>query len=798
MSTINTSTVITSSTVGSYSWPVTITGNGTVVTIGTNLVFSNANQYFQQNGENIVIDGSGHTIDISGVTNYGGCISTLNFNIMTVKDLGITASNGSTLNNNAGWIIRTQCPNTIVINCYSTGPMSNINTGGIFGKDCDNCTAIECYSTGIISGENAGGIFGFINSNWNSSLTATCVQCYSTGAISGTNAGGIYGLVQLGGTYIATNCYSRGNVTGSNAGGIVGLHGDYPLCIITNCYSLGSVTGSNAGGILGLLYNNSERSTPVHCYAANGTWSNTTANANLTGVGTTVWNTTTTPYTLLPVTRINTSTVITSSTIGSYNWPIIVNGSGTIITIGTDLVFPDTTHHFIINSGSNIVIDGSGHTIDISINNDGVTTFYGCVQNSTGVSLTVKNLGITASNGSTIVENAGWLIKYNSQNVSVNNCYSTGPISNPQTGGIFGARCNNSSASGCYSTGIISGTNAGGIFGARCNNSSASGCYSTGIISGTNAGGIFGARCNNSSASGCYSTGIISGTSAAGGIFGYNCYNSSASGCYSTGIISGRNEGGIFGQDCYNSYASGCYSTGIISGRNAGGIFGSINSNWNSYTSTATSCYSTGAISGTNAGGIYGIVQVGGTYIATNCYSRGNVTGSNAGGIIGLHSDYPTCVVTNCYSAGTLVNSNYGILGLLYNNSEITTPVHCYAANGSWSNTTANANLTGVGTTVWNNKRTPYTLLYFDPNTTTNTISSPYTQFNQSSINNAYSWPVALSNDPSHNYVFDFISNVNFNRSQYFIRNGQLVTLVASSIPVTIANSDTVVCSPFQ
>ena len=104
--------------------------------------------------KNITIDGQNSIVEISGVTGYPGLVqngdsSTNGKNNIIIKNLGVTATNGSTLGDSAGWVgqrymnkgVGTTCH---VTNCNSTGDISPIESGGIFGANSQG-TATNCY-----------------------------------------------------------------------------------------------------------------------------------------------------------------------------------------------------------------------------------------------------------------------------------------------------------------------------------------------------------------------------------------------------------------------------------------------------------------------------------------------------------------------------------------------------------------------------------------------------------------------------------------------------------------------------
>jgi hypothetical protein len=303
------------------------------------------------------------------------------------------------------------------------------------------------------------------------------------------------------------------------------------------------------------------------------------------------------------------------------------------LIIGSASDASNTNGYFQIGS-QYITFDGNGYNITIS----GLTDYIGLINNGTSTSgtgysnITLQNLIVNSSNGSNLVEGAGWIgqaffgIGIDNTpggivNVITNNCTSSGDILGKQSGGIFGQAVG-------YNYGTVTATN----------------CYSTGVILGESSGGIFG-----------FTTGDNGSVS--------------AENCYSTGDISGKDAGGIFGEAAgYNSgkaNATNCYSTGEISGQEAGGIFGSF-AGFSSGTATATNCYSTGDVIQTYSGGIFGgfAGYTNGIVNATNCYSTGIVV-NLSGGIFG--SIYGTANATNCTfniritGLGTLTSELYSI-----------------------------------------------------------------------------------------------------------------------------------------
>jgi len=275
---------------GSYisiiAWPVTIentnpgSSNITTVQLTENMTLSNTtvgtgssgtDLYFICDSEYITFDGQGFIITISNITDYPGLIqngtsSSDGKTNITIQDIGLTTSNGSTLVTEGGWVAQTLFGKGIsngainVNKCYSTGDIS-VESGGIMGKESlsnmngGSITISECYSTGNIN-ESGGGIFGRLIGFEISSGTIIINECYSTGSI-GVRSGGITGRGTFskssGGALSIENCYSIGQIN-TEGGGICGFNVRFESTGGTvgalNCYTVGTL-GTDAGGIYG-------------------------------------------------------------------------------------------------------------------------------------------------------------------------------------------------------------------------------------------------------------------------------------------------------------------------------------------------------------------------------------------------------------------------------------------------------------------------------------------------------------------------------------------------------------------
>jgi hypothetical protein len=209
------------------------------------------------------------------IQNGGGIFGIDGFNNITIQNIGITTSNGSTLQNNAGWLCQSyfgkNAINNNIINCYSTGYITG-GCGGIVGSYAadsgGSLTINKCFSLGFIDNE-AGGIVG--NNAANSGGTITITNCYSFGEIGGTPSvngagGGIVG--SFANQVNISNCYSLGQISGNYCGGIIGYNfsNNSTSTMITNCYSIGNIIGENSGGIASGIAGGSSYAVIQNCY----------------------------------------------------------------------------------------------------------------------------------------------------------------------------------------------------------------------------------------------------------------------------------------------------------------------------------------------------------------------------------------------------------------------------------------------------------------------------------------------------------------------------------------------------
>jgi hypothetical protein len=353
------------------SFPVQITNtnplstNVLTVKFDTDLVITSANNYFICNSDYITINGQNNTCIFYNVSNCLGLIQNGTSEVngksnIIVMNIGTATSGTSNLADGGAWVCQSYfgstSNNVLVSNCFSTGIIDGLVAGGICGVLTGYSGVIlvtKCYSTGIINGTGAGGICGAGFGAGTNGL-GIVTECFSTGEINGFWSGGICGAFTgyESGRTIVSDCYSRGQING-NAGGICAPASE--ITNITNCYSSGLINGGE--GIYGEP--KGSNATSQNCYVANGSWSDNTANANLTGtpssipgVGS-VWESTAvnTPYLLSPL-----QMTITNVVLGTVDLTIDIIGtnllSATSILLN-DSITPDS---FVINSDTSITV----------------------------------------------------------------------------------------------------------------------------------------------------------------------------------------------------------------------------------------------------------------------------------------------------------------------------------------------------------------------------------------------------------------------------------------------------------
>ena len=369
--------------------------------------------------------------------------------------------------------------------------------------------------------------------------------------------------------------------------------------------------------------------------------------------------------------------------------PIEIRNSNTpnqiSVKLTTNITIDDRNQYFLCGS-SNITYDGNGHNIIIGtdivdypglINNGPSNAQY----NNAHSNITVTNINISFTGEPSLLINNGWICQsYFGQGVSNNlitNCSNTCPITYGNSGGICGAYL---------------GANGGYV---RIEN-----CYNTGSIQNTNTGGI------------------------CGSYLGDNGGTVSISNCYNTSNIISSASGGICG-----SFLAGtitiekCYNIGDILDDDSGGICGQY-AGTNGIT-TIRNCYNIGSISSKRSGGICGSnISPNGSVTIDTCYNLGDInnieSGNNikSGGICGANARFTSII--NSYSYGAFYGSNP---------ENTATATNCYSIDGSWSDSSANANLTNINTKwISIDLDTPFILSAFDSNLySPNYVSETYT-----------------------------------------------------------------------
>lgn len=211
--------------------------------------------YYANNSLNNTLS---NLITNGNITTGGGIVGDYASNNYALLNINKCYTTGNILENNCGSIVGMHCANNfgvISINsCYSSGNITGKKSGGIIGSyggnNNGNVNINKCYSTGNIIGNNSGGIIGSYCSG-----LINVSDCYSSGNILGQNAGGLIGCNSgnFGSVINIINCYSTGNIDGAYAGGITGLNTavNYGKVFISNCYSNGSINGTGSGGIIG-------------------------------------------------------------------------------------------------------------------------------------------------------------------------------------------------------------------------------------------------------------------------------------------------------------------------------------------------------------------------------------------------------------------------------------------------------------------------------------------------------------------------------------------------------------------
>jgi hypothetical protein len=725
--------------------------------------YGDTSGYFISGSSYITFDGSGNTININSITSYPGLIqngtSGANGYEYVVVQNFTTEISGSTLTTYAGWVGQSYFGKGVLGNqitdCLSTGGANANYAGGIVGAFAGSSGGLlnitNCSNTGTASSSYAGGIAGY-RFGYNTSNTCAISGCYSTGNISGSNAGGIVGAdvgyndnVVYTPVVNITNSYSLGTIA-TTCGGICGgtdgsVYTNSPSITITNCYSYGTIVDANSG-IVSTSY--PKTTTQTNVYAAQGTWTDASANASGALTGTPTNLNTSNPGSTWTTLSSNTPYVLSLYNAQLYN-PNSASASSSY-TSAAGLFQPGYTYRIVYSSQTTNVL-----TIRVFVSK-GPAPYYNSYNfntftftNSGAVSTTLIP-SITSSTGvinigfpSTISADGATQSVYLRMNGPIMQ-YSIGTMTTPSTWtslatADFPLIFTNSNASpgptnilrvAATAALVISNTygNTLGYFIAGSSyvtfdgsgntiNISIIPSYSGLIQNGTStANGFANVVVQNFTTAISVSTLATEAGWLCQSYFGKGVTGNQITGCTNTGAVNANYAGGIVGAFAGSSGGllniTNCSNIGSASSSFTGGIAGYRFGYNTSNTCAISGCYSTGAISGSNAGGIVG-ADVGYNDNAlytpvvniTNSYSLGTIA-TTCGGICGgtdggVYTNTPSITITNCYSAGTIVNANSGIVSTSY--PKTTTQTNVYAAQGSqWVNDIANANLTGTPT----------------------------------------------------------------------------------------------------
>jgi len=374
--------------INSNPGPWLISGSNITLTFGENFTISNTNQYFQITGSNVTINGANKIITVDGLNGFNGLFDASNANASSaeIKNIGVITINFTNTGGNGGYISRTLNKATIS-NCYSTGLIQGNSTGGIVG-DQNSGLVRNCFTTGNL-GSYTGGIVGPLNSG-------VITNCYTTGNIFGALAGGIAGYSSSG---VIQNCYTTGEIgRGSGEAGIV--RNTIPDGRIENCLTTGPIWGGTTTGI--------SASPSINSVAlfTNASWNITNANTVLIGVGT-IWNTSTTPYTLtlivaLPTLSIsNPSATLTSNCSGVTSSPTTFGVTGSNLTSGVTVSAPTG---FEVSTSSNTSYASSLSLTPSGSNTVSSTLYIRLTSTATnGVSGTITALSTGATNATATI-----------------------------------------------------------------------------------------------------------------------------------------------------------------------------------------------------------------------------------------------------------------------------------------------------------------------------------------------------------------------------------------------------------
>ena len=199
---------------------------------------------------------------------YGNCINNGVINTQS----GFSASNTS---------------NIIITDCINNG---NINgTSGFISNGCSNITLSNCLNRGNINSSGSGLVAN------SSSGTVTINKCCNAGNFTSSSATGFILASSSSATINISNSYNVSDLSASCVGFINGLQST-ATAVVRNCYSTGNVLSSGFAFFNSLSANratlinsyafkgaiaDSSTYTSSNVYAANGAWSDITANSIL-------------------------------------------------------------------------------------------------------------------------------------------------------------------------------------------------------------------------------------------------------------------------------------------------------------------------------------------------------------------------------------------------------------------------------------------------------------------------------------------------------------------------------------
>jgi hypothetical protein len=268
------------------------------------------------------------------------------------------------------------------------------------------------------------------------------------------------------------------------------------------------------------------------------------------------------------------------------------------------------------------------------------------------------------------------------------------------------------------------------------------------------------------------SAGIV-GTNA--GLFGGSV---TITGCVNTGAITASSIGSIIGSDAGSTNGrvtiTNCWNTGALSGSESG-ITGYRFGYDTNQTCSITNCYNTSNISGSSTGGILGpspgysdSALYNPSVNISNCYSLGTI-GSGCGGIVGGWAGFfsaptnkATLTITNCYSYGTIATANSGIVAASLTSTYVNlTQTNTYVAAGTWTDASANANLTGTPTNInTSNPGATWTMIVSGTPYVLSAYNAPLYNPNSATATNPYTSAAGLFTDPSYNYALIYNNQV--------------------------------------